>query len=113
MPRRIGPCDDRREEADFVTPGDIAAIVSAVVALLVLLGGYVGFVLGRTVMGQVEFDVELMNHHRGPKQLIAEIACVLRNLGPNMVIVTNVQLRARYRHRHVLDGSSPSRARTA
>jgi hypothetical protein len=80
-----------------VTPGDIAAIVSIAVAILALAGGYVQFVLRRTGLGQVEFDVELTNHHRGPTQLIAEIACVMTNLGSNMVIVTNVQLRARYR----------------
>jgi hypothetical protein len=80
-----------------VTPGDLAAIVGAVAALVALAGGYVQFVLRRSGLGQVEFDVELTNHHRGPTQLIVEIACVIKNLGSNMVIVTNVQIRARYR----------------
>jgi hypothetical protein len=81
-----------------VTPGDIAAIVGAAAALVALAGGYVQFVLRRSGLGQVEFDVELTNHHRGPTQLIVEIACMIKNLGSNMVIVTNVQIRARYRH---------------
>lgn len=80
-----------------MTPGDIAAIVTAVVAFVALAGGYVQFVLRRSGLGYVEFDIELTNHHRGPTQLIAEIACVIKNVGSSMVIVTNVQCRARYR----------------
>jgi hypothetical protein len=80
-----------------LTPGDIAAIVTAVVALVALGGGYVQFVLRRSGLGYVEFDVEFTNHHRGPTQLIAEIVCVFKNVGSSMVIVTNVRCRARYR----------------
>jgi hypothetical protein len=80
-----------------VTPGDIAGIVTAAVALVALGGGYVQFVLRRSGLGYVEFDVDLTNHHRGLTQLIAEIACVIKNVGSSMVIVTNVQCRARYR----------------
>ena len=80
-----------------MSPGDIAAIVGAVAGVLALAGGYVQFVLRRSGLGQVEFDVELTNHHRGPTQLIVEIACVIKNLGSNMVIVTNLQIRAKYR----------------
>jgi hypothetical protein len=80
-----------------VTAGDWAAIAAAAVAVATLLGGYVQFVLRRTGLGQVEFDLELTEHYRGPKELIVEIACVIKNLGSNMVVVENLQLRARYR----------------
>jgi hypothetical protein len=80
-----------------VTPGDIAALLVAVAALLTLVGGYVQYVLRRTGLGQVEFDLELTHHYRGPKQLIVEISCVIKNVGSSMVIVENVQLRAKYR----------------
>ena len=80
-----------------MTPGDIAALVTAVAVLSTLVGGFVQFVLRRTGLGQVEFDVDLTRHYRGPTQVIVEIACVIKNLGSSMVIVENVQLRARYR----------------
>jgi hypothetical protein len=95
-----------------VTPGDIAGIVTAAVALIALGGGYVQFVLRRSGLGYVEFDVDLTSHHRGPTQLIAELACVIKNVGSSMVIVTNVQCRARYRlvgdSEHSTNGVEPT-----
>jgi hypothetical protein len=85
-----------------VSPGDVAAIVTAVVALVALAGGYVQFVLRRSGLGYVEFDVEFTDHHRGPANLIGELAFVINNVGSSMVVVTNVQCRARYR----LEGDS-------
>jgi hypothetical protein len=87
------------EDPTAVTPADVAAIVTAVVALLALAGGYVQFVLRRTGLGQLEFDVELTKHSPGPKEQIAEIVFVIKNLGANMVIVEHLQVRARYRLR--------------
>jgi hypothetical protein len=80
-----------------VSPGDVAAIVTSVVAVIALGGGYVQFVLRRSGLGYVEFDVEFTDHHRGPAHLIGELALVIKNVGSSMVIVTNVQCRARYR----------------
>jgi hypothetical protein len=77
--------------------GDIAAIVTAAVAVVALGGGYVQFVLRRSGLGYVEFDVEFTSLHRGKTSLIGEIVCVIKNVGSSMVIVTNVQCRARYR----------------
>jgi len=80
-----------------VSPGDIAAIVTALVAVIALGGGYVQFVLRRSGLGYVEFDVAFTSLHRGATHLIGEIACVIENVGSSMVIVTNVQCRVRYR----------------
>lgn len=85
-----------------MSAGDLAAIVTAVVAVIALAGGYFQFVLRRSGPGYVEFEVEFTSHHRGRAQLIGELAFVIRNVGSSMVIVTDVQCRAKYR----LDGDS-------
>ena len=77
--------------------GDLAAIVTAAVALLGLGSAYVQFVLRRSGLGYVEFDVEFVDLQQGTTQLIGEIVCVIKNVGSSMVIVTNVQCRVRYR----------------
>jgi hypothetical protein len=89
-----------------VSPGDVAAIVTAVVAVAALGGGYLQFVLRRSGLGYVEFDVEFIDHHHGSAHLIGELAFVIKNVGSSMVIVTNVQCRARYR----LEGDSEDNA---
>jgi hypothetical protein len=83
-----------------LSAGDIAAIVTAVVAVIALGGGYVQFVLRRSGLGYVEFDVEFVTLHRGATGFIGEIVCVIKNVGSSMVIVTNVQCRVRYRSLH-------------
>lgn len=85
-----------------MSPGDVAEIVTAVVAVVALGAGYVQFVLRRSGLGYVEFDVEFADHDRGPEHLIGELAIVIKNVGSSMVIVTNVQCRARFR----LDGDA-------
>jgi hypothetical protein len=95
-----------------VSAGDIAAIVTAVVAVVALGGGYVQFVLRRSGLGYVEFDVEFTTLHRGATRLIGEIVCVIKNVGSSMVIATNVQCRVRYRtsgdHEEATHGVEPS-----
>jgi hypothetical protein len=80
-----------------VTAGDIAGIITAFVALLALAGGYVQFVLRRSGLGYVEFDVEFTSHHRGQTQSIGELDFVIKNVGSSMVIVEKLQCRVRYR----------------
>jgi hypothetical protein len=89
-----------------VSAGDIAAIVTALVAVLALFGGYVQFVLRRSGLGYVEFDVELTDLHRGQTSLLTEVDCVIRNVGTSMVIVTNVQCRIRFRTSHDAEGAT-------
>jgi len=77
--------------------GAIAAIVTAMAAVLAVGGGYVQFVLKRSLLPSVEFDVDFEMHHSGSTQLIGEVSCVIKNLGSSMLIVTNVKCRIRYR----------------
>jgi hypothetical protein len=80
-----------------VSAGDIAGIITAAVALIALGGGYIQFVLRRSGLGYVEFDVEFTNHHRDQTQSIGELEFVIKNVGSSMVVVKNLQCRARYR----------------
>ena len=80
-----------------MSAGDIAAILTAAVAVVALVGGYVQFVLRRSGLGYVEFDVEFTSLHQGATRVIGDIVCVIKNVGSSMVIATNVQCRVRYR----------------
>jgi hypothetical protein len=73
---------------------DVAAIVAAVTALLGLLVGYIQLVLPRSLLPCIEFDVDFVILHR-PKagQWIGEVVCVVKNVGPGVGYVTNVQCR--------------------
>lgn len=75
----------------------IASLVTATVALVALIGGYVQFVLRRSLLPAIEFDVEFGALDRGPTQLVGEVRLVVRNLGANTLILTNVRCRIRYR----------------
>ncbi|MFE2288988.1 hypothetical protein ACFXDJ_33065 [Streptomyces sp. NPDC059443] len=77
--------------------GEVATVITAVVALFAVCGGYVQFVLRRSLLPCVEFDVEFALLHRGPSQTVGEVACIVRNVGPNMAVVENVRIRCRYR----------------
>ncbi|MFF0001791.1 hypothetical protein [Streptomyces avermitilis] len=77
--------------------GEVATVITAVVALFAVCGGYVQFVLKRSLLPCVEFDVEFALLHRGPSQAVGEVACTVRNVGPNMAVVENVRIRCRYR----------------
>jgi hypothetical protein len=80
-----------------VTPGDFAALVIAAVAVLTLAGGYVQFVLRRSGLGYIEFDVELTHVYSGPTNVIVELDFVFKNVGSNMVLVRRIRRRAKYR----------------
>ncbi|WP_405927304.1 hypothetical protein [Streptomyces sp. NBC_00035] len=75
--------------------GEVATVITAIVALFAVCGGYVQFVLKRSLLPCVEFDVEFALLHRGPSQAVGEVACVVRNVGPNMAVVENVRIRYR------------------
>jgi hypothetical protein len=75
----------------------VASLVTAIVALIALIAGYIQFVVRRALLPAVEFDVEFAVTHRGPTQLIGEPTLVIRNVGTNTLIVTNVRCRVRYR----------------
>jgi hypothetical protein len=75
----------------------IASLVTAIVALSALIAGYGQFVVRRGLLPAVEFDVEFAVTHHGATQLIGEPTLVIRNLGTDTLIVTNVRCRIRYR----------------
>jgi len=79
------------------TAGQVATVVTAVVALLAVGGGYVQFVLRRSLLPCVQFDVEFTLLHRGASQAVGEVTCVVHNVGSNMAVVSNVRVRCRYR----------------
>jgi hypothetical protein len=78
--------------------GDVAAIITAAVALVALIGGYIQFVLRRTIHPCIEFDVEFSGlNFPAPDQSVGEVTCRIRNEGPGVGYVTNVRCRVRYR----------------
>jgi hypothetical protein len=77
---------------------DIAAIITAITALIAVVGGYVQFVVRRTLLPCLEFDVEFLTLSCSPSdQSVGEILCKIRNRGPAVGYVTNVRCRVRYR----------------
>lgn len=78
--------------------GDVAAIITATVALVALVGGYVQFVVRRVLLPCIEFDVEFLTLRCSPSdQSVGEILCRIRNHGPAVGHVMNVRCRVRYR----------------
>lgn len=81
-----------------VLMGAVAAGITAAVALLALIGGYVQFVLRRALLPCIEFDVEFSALNRSASdQPVGDILCRIRNEGPAVGYVTNVRCRIRYR----------------
>lgn len=76
---------------------DAAAIVTAAAAVAAAGAGYVQFVLKRSQLPAADFDVEFTPHVLGPEHLVGEVEAVVRNVGLNMLIATNVKCRVRYR----------------
>lgn len=59
--------------------GDAAQVVTAAAALVALGGGYVQFVLKRSLGFLAEFDVNFAPVARGPAYLVGEIEVSIRN----------------------------------
>jgi hypothetical protein len=76
---------------------DAAEIVTAATAAAAATGGYVQFVLKRSLLPAAESDVMFTSHVRGPTELIGEVDLVVRNAGSTMLIVTGVRCRIAYR----------------
>lgn len=77
--------------------GDLAAIITATVALVALVGGYVQFVVRRALLPCIEFDVEFSTLSCSSGQSVGEVLCKIRNEGPAVGYVENVRCRIRYR----------------
>jgi|SRR5215831_12081429 len=77
---------------------NIAPVIVAIVALLALIGGYFQFVLRRSLLPCIEFDVEFFVLSRSAQdESVGEVVCCIKNVGPGVGFVANVQCRVRYR----------------
>ena len=81
---------------------DITATITVLIAVLVAAAGYVRFVLLRATVGAA-FDVELTS--LGPLEgtPVADLSCIVTNLGSNLLEVTRIRVRVRY---SMSDGAS-------
>jgi hypothetical protein len=90
----------------------VAAAITAIAAVAALLTGYVQYVIRRTILPWVEFDVDFTLLPGGAVDRIGEIVCTVRNVGPGAGYVANVQGRVRYRLPHdtglARDGVEPA-----
>ena len=78
--------------------GGIAGIITAIAAVGALIGGYTQFVLVRSILPCIEFDVDFkLLQHLGGQQSVGDIVCSVKNVGPGVGFVTNVYGRVRYR----------------
>ena len=76
--------------------GDVAQVVTAVVAAIAVGGSYVQFVLKRSVLPSAELDVDFKLHWSGTTSLVGDVDVCVRNAGQTMLVVTDVRVRARY-----------------
>jgi hypothetical protein len=76
---------------------DAATSVTAVTAVTAVAGGYVQFVLKRSVLPSAQFDIQFTPYVRGESQLVGEVELVFKNVGSTMLVVTGVRSRVRYR----------------
>jgi hypothetical protein len=75
---------------------DAASVVTAAVAVIALIAGYVKFVLQRAILPCVEFDVNFSALRSGAERHQCEIVLTVKNVGPGSGYVANVQGRVRY-----------------
>jgi hypothetical protein len=78
---------------------DIAGLITASVALAVAAGGYIQFVLPRSIFPCIDFEVDLVAMSQSaPGHLsVGEVVLLVKNVGPGVGSVANVQCRVRYR----------------
>lgn len=77
---------------------NLGSLITAGVALAVAIGGYLQFVLRRSVFPCIEFDVDLIPFtHSASDQSVGEVVLSMRNVGPGVGFVTSVQCRVKYR----------------
>lgn len=76
---------------------DVAEIVTAATAVTAVAGGYVQFVLKRSLLPSAESDVMFTSHVCGQTELIGEVDLAVRNAGSTMLVVTGVRCRIGYR----------------
>jgi hypothetical protein len=75
----------------------LGSLIAATAAVLALIGGYIQFVLKRSILPSLQFDTDFKVHGMGPKSTIGEVACTVTNTGTNIGVIENVRFRIRYR----------------
>jgi hypothetical protein len=78
---------------------DVGTLVAAAVALAVAVGGYIQFVLQRSIFPCIEFDAGLLSFDpSGPgRPAVGELVRSMKNVGPGVGYVANVIYRVKYR----------------
>jgi hypothetical protein len=72
----------------------VASLLTAIVAFLAVVGGYVRFVLLRTNVGAL-FDIEFSGLGQVSDEPIGEVTFTITNLSSNLLVVTSVEARVR------------------
>jgi hypothetical protein len=75
---------------------DASSVVTAAVAVIALIAGYLKFVLQRAVLPCVDFDVNFSALRSAAERHQCEIVLTVKNVGPGSGYVANVQGRVRY-----------------
>ncbi|MBP2324858.1 hypothetical protein JOF56_005243 [Kibdelosporangium banguiense] len=75
---------------------ELGPVIAAVATVTALVGGYVQFVLRRAIYPCIEFDVDFILLRMDAVRKVGDIVLTVRNVGPGVGHVVNVQGRVRY-----------------
>jgi hypothetical protein len=75
----------------------VAGLVTACVALLVAIGGYVQLILRRSVFPCIEFDLDLVPLTRTETGQVVQIVLSMKNVGPGVGFITDPKCRIMHR----------------
>ena len=75
----------------------VAGLVTACVALLVAISGYVQFIVRRSVFPCVEFDLDLVPLTRAETDQVVQIVLSMKNVGPGVGFIADPKCKIRYR----------------
>jgi hypothetical protein len=74
------------------------SLITAGVALMVAIGGYIQLVIRRSIFPCIEFDACLVGMSRSaPDQLVAEVILSIKNVGPGVGFVVDPRCRIAHR----------------
>ena len=76
---------------------NVAGLVTACVALLVAISGYVQLILRRSVFPCIEFDLDLVPLTRTETGQVVQIVLSMKNVGPGVGFITDPQCRILHR----------------
>jgi hypothetical protein len=76
----------------------VGSLITAGVALIVAVGGYIQFVIRRSIFPCIEFDTCLVAMSRSaPEQLVTEVTFSIKNMGPGVGFVVDPRCKISYR----------------